>query len=99
MNLSKSIDFFYNNIINTASQDESDNDSDLHIAATTLMHEHTEALRPTYKGSMSPRKGNVKHNRKAGHRRIYTNYFHDSSPLFVEHTHSDAAIACQEIFS
>jgi hypothetical protein len=43
MNLSKSIEFFYNKVIGTLLEDESDVDYDLLIAAATLMNDHNEA--------------------------------------------------------
>jgi hypothetical protein len=46
-NLSKSIEFFYNNIIDTSL----DGSSDPQIDANTIMHEHTKAQRRRHRCS------------------------------------------------
>jgi hypothetical protein len=59
---------------------ESDDDTELMMAATILLHEHT--LRPVYRGSVKGCKPNVKRNRERGNYQLYRDYFHPTNPLF-----------------
>jgi hypothetical protein len=74
--------FFYKNVIDTSSDDESGNDSDQLMAAATLTHEHNELQRPGHRGSTRPHKDNVKRNREDGRHRLYKGYIHDISQPF-----------------
>jgi hypothetical protein len=65
MELSKSIQTFYKNFIESSSDEVADNDTELMIAVEMLLHEHT--LRPVFRGSVKGRKPNVKRNRERGH--------------------------------
>jgi TRAP-type uncharacterized transport system substrate-binding protein len=65
MDFNKSIEFFYMNVIDTLSNDESDGDSELMKAATTLIHEHSERQRHVHKGLTKAHMGNLKRNRKS----------------------------------
>jgi hypothetical protein len=80
MELSKSIQTFYKNVIESSSNEEADDDTELMMAATMLRHEHTS--RPVYRGSVKGRKANVKRNRERGHYQLYHNYFHHTRPIF-----------------
>jgi hypothetical protein len=69
MELSKSIQTFYKNVIESSLDEEADDDT-----------EHT--LRPVYRGSVKGRKPNVKRNRERGHYQLYHDYFHPTRPIF-----------------
>jgi hypothetical protein len=80
MELSKSIQTFYMDIIESSSDKEADDDTELMMAAAMLLHEHTS--RPAYRGSVKGCKPNVKHNREKGHYQLYRGYFHPTNPIF-----------------
>jgi hypothetical protein len=80
MELSKSIRTFYKIIIESSSDKESDNDTELMMAAAMLLHEHTSW--PVYRGSVKGRKPNVKRNCEKGHYQLYRDYFHPTNPIF-----------------
>jgi hypothetical protein len=75
--LRKSIQMFYK-IVESSSDKESDDDSELMTAATMLLHEHTLRYRDSVKG----RKPNVKHNREKGHYQLYRDYFCPTKTIF-----------------
>jgi hypothetical protein len=54
MKLSKSIHMFYKNVIESLSDEEADDDTELMMAVAMLLHEHTS--RPVYRGSVKGRK-------------------------------------------
>jgi hypothetical protein len=60
--------------------EDADNDTELMMAATMLVHEHTS--RPVYMGSVNGRKPNVKRNHERGHYQLYHNYFYPTNPIF-----------------
>jgi hypothetical protein len=62
------------------SNEESDDDIELMMAATMLLHEHT--LRLVYRGSVKGHKLNVKSNSEKGHYQLYHDYCHPTNPLF-----------------
>jgi hypothetical protein len=78
MELSKSIQTFYKNVIESSSDKEADDDTELMMAVAMLFHEHT--LRPVFRGSVKGRKPNVKCNRERGHYQLYRDYFHPTHP-------------------
>jgi hypothetical protein len=78
--LSKSIQTFYNNVIESSSNEEANNDTELMMAASMLLHEHT--LRLVYRGSVKGSKANVKPNHERGHYQLYLDYFHPTRPIF-----------------
>jgi hypothetical protein len=80
MELSKSIQTFYKNFIESSSDEVADNDTELMIAVAMLLHEHT--LRPVFRGSVKGRKPNVKRNCERGHYQLYRDYFHPTHPIF-----------------
>jgi hypothetical protein len=59
MDLKQSIDFFVKGILDSSLEDESDASWGLMVAATTLIHEHTETQRPVHRASTRPRKANT----------------------------------------
>jgi hypothetical protein len=65
MELSKSIQTFYKNVIESSSDKETDDDTELMMAVTMLLREHTS--RPVHRGSVKGRAGNVKRNCEKGH--------------------------------
>jgi hypothetical protein len=80
MELSKSIQTFYKNVIESSSDEEADDDTELMMAAAMLLHEHT--LRPVFRGSVKGRKPNIKRNCERGHYQLYHDYFHLTHPNF-----------------
>jgi hypothetical protein len=92
MELSKRIQMFYKNVIESSSDEESNDDSELMIAATMLLYEHTS--RPVYRGSFKGRKASVKRNRGKGHYQLYLDYFIIPSQSLM-HKHSGATTGCQ----
>jgi hypothetical protein len=71
---------FYNNVIESSSDEEANNDTELMMAASMLLHEHTS--RPVYRGSVKGCKANVKPNRERGHYQLYLDYFHPTRTIF-----------------
>jgi hypothetical protein len=53
MNLNKSIEFFYKNVMDTSSEDDSGHDWDL-LAVATLIHQHNKLQRHVHLGSTRP---------------------------------------------
>jgi hypothetical protein len=51
-----------------------DNDSDLILAVTSVLHEDAEAQMPQWKGSLPGRAKNLGHNREARHVQLYNDY-------------------------
>jgi hypothetical protein len=84
MELSKTIQMVYTNVIESSSDKESDDDSELMMVATMLLHEHTS--RPVYMGSVMSRKANVKRKCEKGHYQLYRDYFHPIKPIFDAQT-------------
>jgi hypothetical protein len=80
MELSKSIQTFYKNVIKSSSDKEANDDTEMMMVAAMLLHEHTS--RPMYRGSVKGRKANVKRNRERGHYQLYCDYFHPTRPIF-----------------
>jgi hypothetical protein len=83
MELSKSIQTFYKNVIESSFDEEADDDTELMMAAAMLLHEHTS--RPVFRGSIKGRKPNVKRKSKRGHYKFYRDYFHPTRPIFDAH--------------
>jgi hypothetical protein len=79
MELSKSIQMFYKNVIESLSDEEADDDTELMMVVAMLLHEHTS--RPVYRGSVMGCKPNVKRNRERGHYQLYRDYFHPTRPI------------------
>jgi hypothetical protein len=80
MELSKSIQMFYKNVIESSSDEEADDDTELMMAAAMLHHEHTS--RPVFRGSVKGHKPNVKRNRERGHYQLYREYLHPTHLIF-----------------
>jgi hypothetical protein len=80
MELSKSIEMFYKNVIESSSDEEADDDTKLMMVAAMLLHEHTS--RSVFRGSVKGRKPNVKRNHERGHSQLYREYFHPTRPIF-----------------
>jgi hypothetical protein len=78
MELSKSIQTFYKNVIESLSHKEADDDTELMMAVAMLFHEHT--LRPVFTGSVKGCKPNIKCNRERGHYQHYHDYFYPNHP-------------------
>jgi hypothetical protein len=79
MGLSKSIQMFYKNVIDSSPDKKSDDDSELMMAAAMLLHEHTSM--PVHRGSVKGCKANAKRNREKGHCQLYRDYFHPTKPI------------------
>jgi hypothetical protein len=80
MELSKSIETFYKNVIESSSDEEANNDTKLMMVAAMLLHEHTS--RSVFRGSVKGCKPNVKRNHERGHYQLYREYFHPTRPIF-----------------
>jgi hypothetical protein len=61
---------------------DSEDDSDLMIDVTSVLHEDSEAQIPQWKGSVLSRANNLDHNREAGHVQLYNDYFHPELSLY-----------------
>jgi hypothetical protein len=83
MDLSKSIESFYKNLLYTLSDDDDlDASSDLLITAATLIHEHIyREVEASAQGLDKPHRCNLKRNREASH---YRDYFHSSNLTYPE---------------
>jgi hypothetical protein len=72
--LSINNDFFYKHFILEWSYSKSEDDFDLMIAVTSVLHEDSEAQFCQWKGSMSGQAGNLDRNQEAGHVQVYNDY-------------------------
>jgi hypothetical protein len=84
MDLSKLIQMFYKNVIESSSDEESGDDSEMMMATTMLLHEHSS--RPVHSGSVKGRAANVKRNREKGHYKLYHDYFHPTKSIYDAQT-------------
>jgi hypothetical protein len=68
-------EFFYKKFVQTSSDEDSDDDSDVLLAVPSLLHDHNEAMLHQWKGSVPDQAKNLDHNREAGHVQLYNDYF------------------------
>jgi hypothetical protein len=71
---------FYKNVIKSSSDEDSDDDFELMMAATMLLHKHSS--RPVHKGSVKGHTANVKRKREKSHYQLYRDYFHPTKPIY-----------------
>jgi hypothetical protein len=69
---------FYMNIIESSSDEDLDDDSELMMATAMLLHEHSS--RPVHR-ALSRGAANVKRNREKGHYQLYWDYFQPTKPI------------------
>jgi hypothetical protein len=61
---------FYENVLNSSTDEESDGETDLFMAAASMVNEHF--LMPPHRGGLSKKwDANVDRDREAGHARLY----------------------------
>jgi hypothetical protein len=84
MDLSKSIQMFYKNFIESSLNEDSDDDSELMMAAAILLHEHSS--KPVHKGSVKGHATNVKCKREKSHYQLYRDYFYPTKPIYDAQT-------------
>jgi hypothetical protein len=65
-----------NECIDTSSDEESDETSQLMVDAATILHDHRAKQISVYRGSTKGRFDNLPCNRAGGHARLYKDYFH-----------------------
>jgi hypothetical protein len=80
-----SIEFFYKHVIDTSSDSDSDDGTEILMVAATLIHEHNERQMPRFGGSTRPHMSNLKRDQEGGHVQLYKDYFHPTDPLYPEH--------------
>ena len=74
------IEYFYKNIIDSSSEEDSDGETEMLFAAASLVH--AQCLMPVKRGGSSKgREANVDREREAGHVRLYKDYFHQTNPV------------------
>jgi hypothetical protein len=82
---SRSIEFFYKNVMESSSDEDSDGETDLFFAAASMVHD--QYLLPLCRGSSSKkRKGNTDRDRVGGHEHLFKDYFHPTNPVYSEKT-------------
>ena len=81
---SSSIEFFYKNVVESSSDDDSDGDTEMIMTAASFIYD--DMMRPTRRASINQRSANVDRERESGHARIYKDYFHPTDPIFKEAT-------------
>ena len=79
---SSSIEFFYKNVVESSSDDDSNSDTEMIMATVSYMYD--DLLRPKRQGSTSKRSANVECQREAGHAQLYKDYFHPNDPTYKE---------------
>jgi hypothetical protein len=84
MDLSKSTQIFYKNVIEFSWDEELDDDSELMMAMAMLLNEHNS--RHLHRGSVKGRATNVKRNCEKGHHQLYQDYFHFTKPIYDAET-------------
>ncbi|KAM0862481.1 hypothetical protein ACQ4PT_045246 [Festuca glaucescens] len=75
-------EFFYKNVIDTLSDEESDDD--LLTAAALLIHEHNVAQILVYRGSVKGRAAALDRKREAGYVQLFGDYFHRTRAFHEE---------------
>jgi hypothetical protein len=71
---------YFDNVLMSSSDEESDSETDLLMVDAGMVNEHF--LMPPHRGGSSKkREGNVDHDREAGHVRLYKDYFDPIMPL------------------
>jgi hypothetical protein len=83
MNLNNSVEMFYKSVIESSSDEESDDDFELIMATAALIYEQNSRPR----GSTKPRRANIKRNREKGHYQLYRDYFHPTYPANLRGAH------------
>ena len=73
-------EFFYNNVIDTSS-DESDDDTEILVSLALLAHEQ-EHRRPKYRGSMMGHDVATERGRVEGMAQLWRDYFHRTNPIY-----------------
>jgi hypothetical protein len=72
---------YFDNVLMSSSDEESNSETELLMAATGMVNEHF--LMPLRRGgSPKKREGNVDRDREAGHVRLYKDYFDPIMPLY-----------------
>jgi hypothetical protein len=71
---SRSIEFFYKNVIESSSDEESDGETELLFAAANMMHDQY-LLPPRRGGSSEKCKANTDRDRAGSHERLFMDYF------------------------
>jgi hypothetical protein len=71
---------FYKNVIKSSLDEKSDDDSELMMVASMLLHKHNS--RPLHRGSVKGRKANIKCACENNHYQLYRDYFHPIKPMF-----------------
>jgi hypothetical protein len=84
MDLSKSIQIFYKNVIESSLDEDLDDYSELMMATTILLHEN--GSRPIHSGLVKGHVANVKCKCEEGHYQLYQDYFHPTKPIYDEQT-------------
>ena len=67
--------------LDSSSDDESEQTTQLMVSAATILHEHHSREMPVYGGSRKGRDRNVPRNRVGGHARLFKDYFHPTNPV------------------
>jgi hypothetical protein len=74
---------FYENVRNSSIDEESDGETDLFMAAASMVNEHF--LMPPHRGGSTKKwDANVDRDREAGHARLYKDKFDPINPLYKE---------------
>jgi len=77
------MEFVYKNFVELSSEEESDGETEILLAAAQMVHDHY--LLPPRRGDSSKRcEANQERDQKEGHIRLYKDYFHPTDPVFKE---------------
>ena len=77
-------EFFYKTFINT-SDESSDDDTEIMMVATTLIHNFNQAAWPRHVGSVVGRAPALDRDRETGHFQLWKDYFHPVKPTYPDH--------------
>jgi hypothetical protein len=72
---------YFDNVLISSSDKDSDGETELLLAATGMVNEHF-LMPPRRGGSSKKREGNVDRDREAGHVCLYKDYFHPIKPIY-----------------
>src|SRR4051812_39499854 len=90
-------EFFYDNFIESSTEESSDDDTDI-LFATLLVNEHFARQRPKFRGSIPGHAPALDRNRERGHLMLYDDYF-QPKPVFPPRLFRRRFRMCRRLFN
>ncbi|XP_051211597.1 uncharacterized protein [Lolium perenne] len=84
MDLRQSLEMLRREVMDTSSDEESDETSQLLVSVASLIHKHNGRQMLVYWGSMKGRLANIKRNRVGVHNQLYKYYFDLTDPVYTK---------------